>query len=166
MLHYKDLLQRVNLMDQQPKCPYSCFSEALEFNFWVLFPCRYPYQGTHKLCCFTSFRDIKYLKIAKSHSVYLLGVIHLIHIQIFPKNWHFLTPDKHTYVCVFKNDWIKRLRKIPRKINLSLSLIKRKLPEKNEWNLSNQSGEVTHASIYLTICRRSYLTLPVTSYLI
>ena len=40
-------------------------------------------------------------------------------------------------------------------INISLSLAKRKLAEKNEWNLFNQSGEVTHASIYLTNCRRS-----------
>ena len=46
--------------------------------------------------------------------------------------------------------------KMPRKINLLLSLAKRKLAEKNEWNLSNQSGEVTHASIYLTNCRRSF----------
>ena len=44
---------------------------------------------------------------------------------------------------------LRGCKKIPRKINLSLSLAKRKLAEKNEWNLSNQSGEVTHASIYL-----------------
>ena len=40
------------------------------------------------------------------------------------------------------------MQKIPRKINVSLSLAKRKLAEKNELNLSNQSGEVTHASIF------------------
>ena len=55
----------------------------------------------------------------------------------------------------FKNDWTKRLQKISRKINVSLSLAKRKLAEKNEWDLFNQSGQVTHASIYLTNCRRS-----------
>ena len=54
-----------------------------------------------------------------------------------------------------QNDWTKRLQKIPRKINVSLSLAKRKLAEKDEWNLFNQSGEVTRASIYLTNCRRS-----------
>ena len=55
-----------------------------------------------------------------------------------------------------QNDWTKRLQKIPRKINVSLSLAKRKLAEKDEWKLSNQSGEVTHASICLTNCRRSF----------
>ena len=54
----------------------------------------------------------------------------------------------------FKNDRTKRLQKIPRKINVSLSLAKRKLAEKNKWNLFSQSGEVTHASIYLANCRR------------
>ena len=56
----------------------------------------------------------------------------------------------------FENDWTKRLQKIPRKTNVSLSLAKRKLAEKNEWDLSNQSGEVTHASLYLTNCWRSF----------
>ena len=62
----------------------------------------------------------------------------------------------------FKNDWTKRLRKIPRKISLSPSLPKRKLAEKNEWNLSNQSGEVTHASIYLRNCRITFIFFSVT----
>ena len=31
------------------------------------------------------------------------------------------------------------------------------MEEKNEWNLSNESGEVTRASIYLTNCRRSFI---------
>ena len=39
---FQNLLKRVNLMYQQPKCPYSYFSLALEFNFRVLFPCEYP----------------------------------------------------------------------------------------------------------------------------
>ena len=72
--------------------------------------------------------------------------------------WSFLiifTKQPTTRDWKFKNDWTKRLQKIPRKINVSLSLAKRKLAEKNEWNLFNQSGEVTHASIYLTNCRRS-----------
>ena len=33
---------------------------------------------------------------------------------------------------------------------------KRKLAEINKWSLSNQSGEVTDASIYLTSCRGSF----------
>ena len=43
-----------------------------------------------------------------------------------------------------------------------ISLAKRKLAEKNEWNLFNQSGEVTYASIYLTNCRRSLFFFSVT----
>ena len=29
-----------------------------------------------------------------------LGVIHLVRPQNFPKNYHFLNADMHTYVCV------------------------------------------------------------------
>ena len=53
------------------------------------------------------------------------------------------------------------LQKIPRKINVSLFLAKRKLAEKDEWNLFNQPGEVTDASIYLTNRSRSlFFQLP------
>ena len=76
---------------------------------------------------------------------------------VFGHFWLFSQNNQPTLDWKFKNDWTKRLQKIPRKINLSLSLAKRKLAEKNEWNLSNQSGEVTHASIYLTNCRRSFI---------
>ena len=76
---------------------------------------------------------------------------------VFGYFWLFSQNNQPTLDWKFKNDWTKRLQKIPRKINLSLSLAKRKLAEKNEWNLSNQSGEVTHASIYLTNCRRSFI---------
>ena len=75
---------------------------------------------------------------------------------VFGHFWLFSQNNQPTLDWKFKNDWTKRLQKIPRKINLSLSLAKRKLAEKNEWNLSNQSGEVTRASIYLTNCRRSF----------
>ena len=71
--------------------------------------------------------------------------------------WLFSQNNQPTLDWKFKNEWTKRLQKIPRKINLSLSLAKRKLAEKNEWNLSDQSGEVTHASIYLTNYRRSFI---------
>ena len=47
-----------------------------------------------------------------------------------------------------------RLQKLPK--NVSLSLAKGKLDEKNEWKFSNQSGEVMHASIYLTNRRKSF----------
>ena len=41
--------------------------------------------------------------------------------------------------------------------HVSLSLAKeKKLDEKNEWKFSNQSGEVMHASIYLTNRRKSF----------
>ena len=33
---------------------------------------------------------------------------------------------------------------------------------KNEWNLSNQSGEATYASIYLMNCRRSFIFFSIT----
>ena len=56
----------------------------------------------------------------------------------------------------YSHPW-KGLQKIPRKINVSLSLAERKLAEKNECNLSKQTGEVTHASIYLTNYRRSFI---------
>ena len=39
---FYNLLKRVDLMYQQPKCPHPYFSLALEFNFRVLFPCEYP----------------------------------------------------------------------------------------------------------------------------
>ena len=38
---FQNLLERVNLMYQQPKCLYSTFSLVVEFNFRVLFPCEY-----------------------------------------------------------------------------------------------------------------------------
>ena len=41
LFHFKNLVQRVDLMYQPPKCPYSCFSKALEFYWRVLFPCEY-----------------------------------------------------------------------------------------------------------------------------
>ena len=37
----KNLFNRINLMYQRPESPYSYFSQALEFNFRVLFSCEY-----------------------------------------------------------------------------------------------------------------------------
>ena len=80
---------------------------------------------------------------------------------VFGHFWLFSQNNQPTLDWKFKNDWNKRLQKIPKKVNVSLSLTKRKLAEKNEWNLSNQSGEVTHPSIYLTSCKRSlFFQLP------
>ena len=42
LFQFQHFLKRVNLMYQRPKCPYSYFLLALEFNFRVLFPCEYP----------------------------------------------------------------------------------------------------------------------------
>ena len=75
---------------------------------------------------------------------------------LFGHFWLFSQNNQPTLDWKFKNDWTKRLQKLPRKINVSLSLSKRKLAEKNLWNLSNQSGEVTHASICFKNCRRSF----------
>ena len=72
------------------------------------------------------------------------------HFGLFSRN------NQPTLDWKFKNDWTKRLQKKPRKINASLSSAKRKLAEKNEWKLSNQSGSVKYGSIYLTNCRRSF----------
>ena len=74
---------------------------------------------------------------------------------VFDHFWLFSQNNQPSLDWKFKNDLTKRLQKIPRKINVSLSLAKRKLAEKNEWNFFNQSGEVMHASIYLTNCTRS-----------
>ena len=41
LFQFWSLLNRVNLIYQRPKCPYSYFSQAVEFNFRVLFPCEY-----------------------------------------------------------------------------------------------------------------------------
>ena len=80
---------------------------------------------------------------------------------VFGHFWLFSQNNQPTLDWKFKNDWNKRLQEIPKKVNVSLSLTKRKLAEKNEWNLSNQSGEVTHPSIYLTSCKRSlFFQLP------
>ena len=76
---------------------------------------------------------------------------------VFGHYWLFSQNNQPTLDWKFTNDWTKRLQKIPRKINVSLSLAKRKLAEKNEWNLFNQSSEVTHASIYLANRSRSLL---------
>ena len=48
------------------------------------------------------------------------------HFGLFSQN------NQPTLDWKFKNGWTKRLQKIPRKINLSLSLDKRKLAEKTE----------------------------------
>ena len=69
--------------------------------------------------------------------------------------WLFSQNNEPTLDWKLRNDWTKRFQKILRKINISLSLAKRKLAENNEGNWFNQSGEVMHASIYLTNCRRS-----------
>ena len=42
LFQFRNLVYRVDLMYQPPKCPYSYFSKALEFYFRVFFPCEYP----------------------------------------------------------------------------------------------------------------------------
>ena len=42
LFHFKNLVQRINLMYQPPKRRYSYFSKSLDFYFRVLFPCGYP----------------------------------------------------------------------------------------------------------------------------
>ena len=42
LFQFKDLLHRVDLIYQRPKCPYSYFLKVLEFYLVVLFPCEYP----------------------------------------------------------------------------------------------------------------------------
>ena len=41
LLQFNNLVQRVDLMHQPPKCPYSYFSKALVFYLRVLIPCEY-----------------------------------------------------------------------------------------------------------------------------
>ena len=42
LFQFKNLVQRVDLKYQPPKCSYSSFSKALEFYLRVIFPCEYP----------------------------------------------------------------------------------------------------------------------------
>ena len=42
LFQFRNLVYRVDLMLQPPKCPYSYFLKALELYFRVLLPCEYP----------------------------------------------------------------------------------------------------------------------------
>ena len=53
-----------------------------------------------------------------------------------------------------KMTWLKDCKSCQE--NVSHSLAKRKLAEKNEWKFSNQSGETRYASIYLKNRKRSF----------
>ena len=44
LLQFKNLLERVDLMYQLPKCPYSHFFET-GVSFEGLFPCEYPQKA-------------------------------------------------------------------------------------------------------------------------
>ena len=54
LFQFRNLVYRVDLMYQQPKCPYSYFPKVLEFYFRVFFPCEYPKNrfecGRNKEC--------------------------------------------------------------------------------------------------------------------
>ena len=39
------------------------------------------------------------LGMAKVLKVKLVGILHLVHTQNFPKKQHFLPPETHTYMC-------------------------------------------------------------------
>ena len=58
---------------------------------------------------------------------------------VFGHFWLFSQNNQPTLDWKFKNDWTKRLQRSLK--NVSLSLAKRKLAEKNEWKFFNQSGE-------------------------
>ena len=55
-----------------------------------------------------------------------------------------------------KNDWTKRLQKIPRKINVSLSLAKRKLAAKNEWNCFHISHKLQKKPLFSVTLFRAW----------
>ena len=42
LFQFRNLVYRVDLMYQPPKCPYSYYLKALEFYFRVFFPSEYP----------------------------------------------------------------------------------------------------------------------------
>ena len=42
LFQFRNLIYRVDLMYQPPRCPYSYLSKALEFYIRVFFPCEYP----------------------------------------------------------------------------------------------------------------------------
>ena len=127
------LQNSIKLMVQPEFSPMNC-------------PLSFAFANISQNLSFESLSSKVSLVSKVSKQCFVLG-----HFWLFPQN------NQPTLDWKFKTDWTKRLQKIPRKINLSLSLDKRKLAEKSEWNLSNQSGEVTHASIYLTNCRRSFI---------
>ena len=58
---------------------------------------------------------------------------------VFGHFWLFSQNNQPTLDWKFKNDWTKRLQRSLK--NVSLSLAKSKLAEKNEWKFFNQSGE-------------------------
>ena len=41
LFQFRNVIYRIDLMYQPPKCPYSYFSKAFEFYFRVFFPCEY-----------------------------------------------------------------------------------------------------------------------------
>ena len=51
LFQFKNFLWRDDFMYQLPKCPYSCYSQSLEFHLRVLFPCEYP-EGVLKVFVF------------------------------------------------------------------------------------------------------------------
>ena len=132
------------------------------FNVFV-FSAVVPIHLTlHHSAMNTELNIVENLLLAKSFYFLFLPICFYIskvskQRLVFGHFWLFSQNNQPTLDWKLKNDWTKRLQKIQRKINLSLSLAKRKLAEKNERNFSNQSVEVTHASIYLTNCRRSFI---------
>ena len=87
-----NFLKRFNLMYQQPKCPYSCFSLALEFIFRVLFSCEYQRISTAVLAPLPLLTYWKFLLILIfSKMFWLIELNYLDHCLfltlIFPYPW-------------------------------------------------------------------------------
>ena len=64
LFHFYNLLKRVNLMYQRPKCPYLYFPWALEFTFGRFFPLsirnKKPQNITVQFCSFIKVMKIKF----------------------------------------------------------------------------------------------------------
>ena len=61
--------------------------------------CKYKsqYALSNKNPLISLFKDISTARFSIDLQI---GIIHLVSTQNFPKNLHFATPDRHTYVCI------------------------------------------------------------------
>ena len=82
------------------------------------------------------------------------GVLYIEGVKTAFRFWSFLIIFTKTKQLWTENSKMTGLKDCQE--NVSLSLAKGKLDEKNEWKFSNQSGDLMYASIYLTNRRKCF----------